>query len=196
MEESFTDDAEAYSNLISVYLWLEGSTVLRLGQRLLESESEEDLLQSTMAVILEKEIWKRIRSRVGLYRYARRSMVNKFITLLNRAKKAEPLDGVQELDHELFAWLGLSPFEKLQVDLEDKETLEWMKSLFPGDAKIHRCLDRLLEGYKRGEIAEDMKLTAREVTDLLRRLKRERKIQEFRHTRMKNLRDKMTKRPT
>ncbi len=185
MAERFTDepassDSEALANLVSVYKRLEASTVLRIGQQLIDSQSEDDLLQSTIAIILEKEKWKEIRSTLGLYRYARRAMINEAITLRERGQKGESLDAASELGYEILAWLALSPAEKFEIAEEDEATIEWVKSEFPGDMEVHDLLDCILEGYKRRELPKQLKMEGRKVTELLRKLKRRRKITELR----------------
>ncbi len=179
MDESFTDDAK-FSNLISVYQRLESSTVLRLGQKILEGVSEEDLLQTTMVVILEKEIWKKFSSAEALYRYVRKAVINGMLNLWRRSKKGQSLDSADKATYEAILWLGLSAFERMQKGLESRRIVEWMKSLFPGDEQMHTFIEHLAEGATRGELASDKELTPREIRNLLRRLRRKRKIREFR----------------
>lgn len=179
MDESFTDEIK-YANLISAFKRLESSTVLRLGAKVLEGVSEEDLLQTTMAVILEKEIWKKVSSAVELYRYSRRVMLNKLITLWLRSQKAQSLNAGDEGAYKAILWLGASAFERMQKGRESRAIVAWMKSLFPGDERMHTLIEHLAEGATRGELASDKKLTPREIRNLLRRLRRNRKILEFR----------------
>jgi hypothetical protein len=179
MDESFTDEIK-YANLISAFERLESSTVLRLGQKILERVCEEDLLQTTMAVILEKEIWKKVSSAEDLYRYARKAMINRLRNLWRRSQKTQSLNPATEGAYEAILWLGASTFERMEKGRESRAIVEWMKSLFPGDEKMHTFIEHLSVGSKRGEIVGDMEMTRRQITNLLRRLKRNRKIREFR----------------
>jgi DNA-directed RNA polymerase specialized sigma24 family protein len=178
MDESFTDDTK-YANLISVYLRLESSTVLWLGQKILEGVSEEDLLQTTMVVILEKEIWKKFSSAEALYRYVRKALINGMLNVWRRSKKGQSLDSADKATYEAILWLGLSAFERMQKGPESRRIVEWMKSLFR-DEQMHTFIEHLAEGATRGDLANDKELTPREIRNLLRRLRRNRKIREFR----------------
>lgn len=178
MDESFTDDIK-YANLLSAYQRLESSTVLRLGTKVLEGVSEEDLLQTTMEVILQKEIWKKVSSAEELYRYSRKVMLNKLATLWLRSRKVQSLNSEDKVV-EAILWLGASSFERMQKGRESRVIVEWMKSLFPGDEKMHTFIEHLAEGATRGELVSDKELTPREIRNLLRRLRRNRKIREFR----------------
>lgn len=179
MDESFTDDIK-YANLLSAYRRLESSTVLRLGTKVSEGVSEEDLLQTTMEVILQKEIWKKVSSAEELYRYSRKVMLNKLATLWLRSRKVQSLNSEDKVVYEAILWLGASSFERMQKGRESRVIVEWMKSLFLGDEKMHTFIEHLAEGATRGELASDKEFTPREIRSLLRRLRRNRKIREFR----------------
>jgi len=134
-----------------------------------------------MLVILEKEKWKEIRSKKALFFYARRAMINRLITLQKRARKGGSLDGesfdVAALEAQLYGWLEKSPAETFEIDREDEAFIEWIKLEFP-DPKIHELLDRIIDGCKKGKLPEKMRMTGREVTELLGKIKRRRKVRE------------------
>jgi hypothetical protein len=195
MGQYFTDepaasDAEALANLIVVFERLRLSPVLRMGQQLIDTQSEEDLLQTTMLVILEKEKWKEIRSRKALFFYTRRAMINGLMTLHKRAKKGESLDGesfdLAALEAQLYGWLEKSPAETFEIDREDEAFIEWMKLEFPVP-KIHRLLDQIVDGCKKGKLPGEMRMTGREVTEMLRTIKRRRRVRERFADRLKRL---------
>lgn len=181
MSERFTDepassDAEALANLVAVFERLEGHPVLWIGQQLIDSNSEEDLLQNIVVGILETEKWKEIRSTLGLYRYARKAMINELNTLWKRAKRRESID-VLALDAQLHDWFQASPAETFELDREDKALIESLKAEFD-DPQVDELLDRIVDGCERRRLPDEMKLNGREVTDLLRKVKRRRKLRE------------------
>jgi DNA-directed RNA polymerase specialized sigma24 family protein len=142
----------------------------RFGNKIYASESYQDCLQKIIVPVWQRRLWERLASE-EVYHYACTSLVNCLRDAFRRVKRADLLfvNEVEPMPASRSAVLGSFG---VQQELELVAEVEWVKSLFQGDNTMLTYIEKLSLGKTRKEIASEMKLTPRQVTDLARKLKR------------------------
>lgn len=157
--------------LSTLYKRLEAFGKWKFGSEIYASQWYQDCLQKIVVWVWEQRFWEQLPSEEDVYRYSCKALVN---CRLDAGRQAKRTDFLLEGELELMSAppsVGSGPVD-LQWKLELAAEVEWVKSLFQGDNTMLTYLEKLSLGKKRNEIASEMKLTPRQVTDLYRKLKR------------------------
>lgn len=156
--------------IVRIYKQLEAFGRTKYGDKIYATENYQDCLQKVLFRGWRRSVAAKPCDE-DLKRYFQRAIDYCFRDAFRRAKRTDLLmvEDVQLVsDADSLATPPGNPHAKLEPVVE----VSLMKSWFPGDDYMHKYIDLLTLYKKRSEIANEMDLDARAVTDLHRRLKR------------------------
>lgn len=166
MDESFTDDSESVEFICSLlYNGLMARALVWFENKTYGGESAEDLVQKTFLWVIEKEVWKEIRPTDRLCRYVYGAMRKKFDNLLRKHGKVVSVETFPELEQPS------DVTDSKQDEVERALLGKWMRSHFRENDIMRVYIDLWWnKRMTRKEIAEKMRKTPRQITNLRRRL--------------------------
>lgn len=167
MDESLTDTPEDVELILSrLHTRLKACALSWFENRSYGGESAEDLVQNTLVWVIEKDVWKKeFPTFDDLYRYVRKAMRYKFVDLLREHGKIGSVETLPELEQP-------NKVTDSEQDEAERALLgKWMQSLFGENDIIGVYIDLWWnKRMTRKKIAEKMRKTPRQITNLRRRL--------------------------
>jgi RNA polymerase sigma factor (sigma-70 family) len=167
MNESLTDTPEVVEFILSrLHNRLKACALSWFEDRSYGGESAEDLVQNTLVWVIEEGVWKKeFPTFDDLYRYVRKAMRHKFVDLLREHGKTVSVETLPELEQP-------SKVTDTEQDESERALLgKWMQSHFRANDIIRVYIDLWWnKRMTRKQIAEKMRKTPRQITNLRRRL--------------------------